>query len=169
MSEEKDDSEKQLNNPEDMEWINGELSNYLDKKEYEDYVVLIKSVIANDSEALPKWNLLNLLMNMQLCEMTIDALRVNATKFYKSHTHLDDYLDKVVKFTPKLHCFYIDPLAREFDKSIHISGPKDSYLLGEGPYNEEESKNKWSRIKAVEDNIKEVLKMIIMEARTISP
>jgi hypothetical protein len=137
-------------------FINKTLSSYLENDEYNQYSKLINMVIADDTNPGAKYNLYALFMNHGTEKIVVENLTKKLHEFYCSDANITEYVKNAVCYNPKLGYISISAKSRRDmndDYTLDICIPCKSF---------EDSER---IIKRVE----EVLTMMLMEAKTVSP
>jgi uncharacterized linocin/CFP29 family protein len=134
--------------------INDTLSKYLDNEEFSDYKALISLIINND-DIYAKYNLSALLMNQGTAKLVTKQLVNQLHNFYSSDKHIEEYVNSVVGYNPIFGEIYISSKSGrdiDHDFSLNISIPCSGDDLNR------EMKT-----------IKEVLTMLLIQAKTVCP
>lgn len=144
----------------DIEWFNQQLTYWLNEEESYAYRDLIQAAIES-SDVKTKSELIVLLMDHRTEKLTTKLLREAITKFYCSDVSLDEYLKKIVSYNPKFGTISISAshgLNMEHDYNLDITVP----VAHKADLDEQ-----FEEVNRVEKKIKEVLKMILVETKSI--
>jgi hypothetical protein len=135
--------------------VNESLAFYLEKPEYKNYKTLIQTIMQDGVPLRAKYNLWALLMNTMTKDLEIDNLTSRLKNIYYSDSNLAEYVDSIIDYNPKLGYVSIsakERCAADNSGSLSIDIPvKSDY------------------VNRLVDIINEVLTMILVESRAISP
>lgn len=146
----------------DLKWFNDRLKFQLEQKENLSYKRLIEAAIKSDDIEV-KCDLHILLMEHGTQKFVEENLRKAITEFYCADKDLDSYLDKIIFYNPKFNSISVSASHRQDmaqDSSLSIDVPVSYHENVDIQF---EYANKQI------SNIKEVLKMILVESKTIVP
>lgn len=139
----------------DVEFINKSLRSYLELKEFENYSKLIQEVLKDNIAIEAKYNLYCLLMNHMTERLCVENLSRQLRQLYCSDKNVEAYVNEAVDYNPKMGYVSIDSKSRRdmsHDYSLYIRIPCSN-------------DNADDTVKRA----KEVLTMILMEAKTVCP
>ena len=139
----------------DIEFINNTLKKYLEHKDFKEYDSLIEAILKDDVPISAKYNLWSLIMNHGTEKLCVENLSNQLFNFYSSDKNIEAYLNKIVNFNPKLGSISIESKSRQdmkLDYSLSIDLPV-----------------KIDNAAHIMKRVKEVLTMILIESRTVSP
>lgn len=126
-------------------------------QEFTKYSKLIDCIIDQNDDDV-KYNLIALLMNNGSYKITINSLRDRLSEIYKSDKNINEYIDKIISRSPKLGSIDIYPLDKADSRNNYTAciSVRCNYNDSRDIVNRE--------IK----NIKEVLRIILLESKFIS-
>lgn len=139
----------------DAKFADEQLKWYLGQEEYKQYSSLINTILQDTVSVEAKYNLWCLLMNHGTEQLTVKNLSKQLREVYCSDKNIEAYVNKSVRYNPKLGYICIDSkhkLDMDGDGSAYISIP---------------CKEEYANIAM--ERIKEVLTIILIETKTISP
>ena len=137
------------------EFINEALARYLENKTFKKYSKLIKKIMADDVDIDIKYNLWTMMLNHACEKSHAENVTKQLCEFYCADENISSYLNGAIRFNPKFNEITIEAKSRcdmKMDYSLYISIPCSS----------EDANKEMARIK-------EVLTMILMEAKTVAP
>lgn len=148
--------------PKRIEFVNNVLREYLANDKYKSYSKLIEATLQDNVSMGAKYNLWTLFMNFGTAKLTASQLSERLCEVYKSDKNIEEYINKIVSYNPKLNYISIQASSRmdmkdDHNLDIHVSVNSGSSL-------EEQFEN----ADRITTKIKEVLTMILFESKSIS-
>ena len=147
----------------DIEFINSRLDFYLKNKVYKNYYSLIEETMKDNVSVKAKYNLYLLLMNLGTEKIITDSLIKRLREMYSDYTDIDLYINNCIHYNPMFNMIEITAshkrdMSDDNNQGIRIQIPIN-YHHHNGVHSD--------YVNNCILNIKEVLKMILMEARSI--
>lgn len=147
----------------DIEFINSRLDYYLKNEEYKKYYYLIEETMKDNVSVKAKYNLYLLLMNLGTEKIITTNLTKRLREMYSDYIDIDLYINNCIHYNPMFNMIEITALHRrdmidDGNHGIRIQIPIN-YHHHNGVHSD--------YVDNCIINIKEVLKMILMEARSV--
>lgn len=142
-------------------WANDSLKAYLENSKYRDYNKLIDMVLNSDSKSV-KYNLITLLMELGTNELEIENLQNRLKNIYCQDKSLEDYINDIVQFNPKLNSIDITTASRRDIKdnnSLYLQVDKAKYSNNVDEY--------FTDAKEKMEKIKDYLRIILTESKNL--
>lgn len=138
------------------------LEEYLHDIKYQSYKQLIEFVKDGD-DIKAKYNLMTLLMEYGTEQLCVRNLQERLKNVYCSDENIEVYINKIVSFNPKLGYVSIEAshgrdMENDYSLDIHLPVKSDADI-----------DKYFENARLVEERAKEVLRMILMESKTVCP
>lgn len=143
-------------------YINERLDYYLNNSNYDSYIHLIKSVKEGD-DLKAKYNLYLLLMSLQTERLHSENLEKRLSNIYCDDKNIEEYLNKIIDFNPKLGYVSIQAshgMDMKNDHSLYLTLKVES---------NSDINIYFDNAHQIIKKAKEVLRIILMESKSVCP
>ncbi len=141
----------------DVDWVNSTLKALMNCGEYDSYKPLIEAVIKNDEASDAKYYLVAMLYDLSAERHHVEHLKKFVKNIFSKETDIDAYLDKLISCNPKFGTISISA-------SHQLDMTHSHNLFIEVPAHFNKTREE---VEAQINRIKEVLKMILLESKTV--
>jgi hypothetical protein len=145
-----------------IEFINNILVKYLEHKYYKNYDALIEATIKSDDLGA-KYNLWTLFMNNSHAKREAEQLVNRLSSIYCDDKNIEKYLDSIIWFNPKLGYVEITAKSKQDSRNDGNLGIKIAVK------HDADTDKYFAKADSIIETVKEVLRMILLESRTVSP
>lgn len=145
----------------EQKWANDRLKAYLEDSKYNNYHSLIYMVLNSDSKSA-KYNLITLLMELGTSQIEVENLQKRLENLYCQDKSLENYINDIVQFNPKLNSIDITTASRQDikdDFSLYLQVDKAKYSDNMDEY--------FADAKEKMKKIKDYLRIILTESKNL--
>lgn len=145
----------------DYYFLNKKLEEFLNDKTFEEYKDII-IFVQNGADLKAKIKLLSLLSDYSCDLMYITNLKNRIKNIFRTEESFELYLDNIITFNPKLQYVELSPwngldINSDFSLSFKIPVSYDN-----------DEKIYFNNAKKIKDELKEVLRLILIESKTLT-